>query len=106
MNLCAAYSRLAKLYSEHFKCPSIFNLIFNTKLNTVSSINFFELKKIEEHTKTRLTDRLIYQKQTDNPKWLILSKYITDMCHNITEKKKTKNAKIEHTVTHRNILLF
>ena len=24
------------------------------------------------------------QKQTDNPKWLILSTYITDMCTNVT----------------------
>ena len=39
LNLCSAHSRLAKRHSQHFKCPCKFNLIFYTKLNTVSLIH-------------------------------------------------------------------
>ena len=41
LNLCSACSRLTKCHSQHFKCPCTFNLIFYTKLNTVSLIHFF-----------------------------------------------------------------
>ena len=52
LNLCSTHSRLAKRHSRHFNCPRTFNLIFYTKLNTVSLIHFFELQTIEPpHTK-------------------------------------------------------
>ena len=47
------------------------------------------LKNRRAHQNT--TNVFIYQKQTDNRKWLILSTYITDMYTNITEKKMRKS---------------
>ena len=93
LNLCSAYRRLAKCHNQHFKCPCTFNFIFYTKLNTISGINFFRLiKNRRAHQNT--TNRFICQKQTHNPKWPILSTYITDMCTNITENE---NAKVDYT---------
>ena len=56
-------------------------------------IHFFRIVK-NRRARQNLTNIFICQKQTDEPKWLILSTYMTDMCTNITEKK----AKIEHTL--------
>ena len=42
--LCSVYSRLAKWHSQHFKYPGTFNLIFYTKLNIITLINFFAKK--------------------------------------------------------------
>ena len=84
LNLCSAHSRLAKRHSQHFKSPCTFNLIFYTKLNTVCLFDpfFFE-------SKTRL-NLFICQNQTDNPKWLIMSTYITTICTNQCWKKYSK----------------
>ena len=72
LNLCSAHSRLVKHHSQHFKCPCTFNLIFYTKLNIVFLIHFFRIVKNRiAHQNT--INLFICQKQTDNPKWLILS---------------------------------
>ena len=86
LNLCSAHSRLAKRQRQHIKCPCTDN--------TVSLIHFCRIVK-NRRAYQNTTKHFICQKQTDNPKWLILSTYITDMCTNITDKK---NEKIEHTL--------
>ena len=76
LNLCSAHS----VHSPNFtlKCSCTFNFIFYTKLNTVSLDSLFRIvKNRRAHHNT--SNLFICQKQTDNPKWLILSTYITDV---------------------------
>ena len=77
LSLCSAHSRLAKRHRQHFKCSCTFNLIFKTKINTVFWIHFFRIiKNRRVHQNT--PEVFICQKQTDNPKWWILSTYIAN----------------------------
>ena len=52
--------------------------------------SIFRIKK-NRRTHQNTTNLFICQKQTDNPKWLILSTHLTDMCTNITEKVRKSN---------------
>ena len=45
LNLWSVHSRLAEWHSQHLKCLWIINLIWYTKLNTVSLIHFSNSKK-------------------------------------------------------------
>ena len=84
------FSWLAKRLNQHFKCPCIFNLIFYTKLNTVSLIHFFRIvknRKVHHNT----TNLYICQKQTWQSK-IVDVVNIYNMCTDITGK----DARIEH----------
>ena len=72
------------VYSYDIETKAFFNLI-----QFLWSI-FFSNYKNRRPTKTRLTF-LFVKKKTDNPKWLILSTYIIDLCTNITGKMRKSN---------------
>ena len=59
---------------------------------------FWIVKNRREHQNT--VNLFSCQKQTDNPKWLILSRYtrVTDMCTNITEKKWENQTYVIHEI--------
>lgn len=84
-NLCSAHSWLPKHHRLLFKCLCTFNLIFYTKLNTVYWFFFFFGIQKNQRAHQKATSFFICQKQIDNPKLLMLSTYIIDMCTNITE---------------------
>ena len=63
----------------------------NLQLHIVSLIHLVKKRRTHQNQ----TNLVIGQNQTDNPKWLVLSTYMTLVkCTNITEKK---NEKIKHT---------
>ena len=85
-NSFSAHSRLAKRYSQHFKCNCIFNFIFTQNL---SCLNPFFRKVKNRRARQNMTNLFIRQKQTDNRKWLILSTYQTTtlFCSQTTSHK-------------------
>ena len=73
-NLCSAFNRHTKRHSQYSKYSCTFNLIFTQNLIYFLFGSFFRILKIRTaHQNT--TNLFIYQKHTDSPKWLILSKY-------------------------------
>ena len=95
--LCSAHSRLVKRHSQHFICLSI--PYFQTQ-NLIQFLDpFFRIvKNRKAHQNT--TKLFIYQKQTDNSKWLILSAYIHNSHGYQHNRKKMRKYENRTCVTH------
>ena len=85
-----------KRYSQHFKSVCTFGLIFYT------FDPFFRIEK-NRRAHQNTTNFFICQKQTDNPKWLILasSTHIIDMCTYITEERRENRTHVTHDIRKR-----
>ena len=87
---CSAYSRLANTTVIISNVLTHFISFFTQILIQVLWSILYRIVK-NRRAQNRVTNLFISQKQTNKPKWFILSTYITDMCTNITVKIRKLN---------------